>query len=40
MGKMRNAHRILVGKLEWKRPHVRLRHARENNIKIDLIHGV
>jgi hypothetical protein len=32
----RNAYRILVGKPEGKRPLVRPRHKREDNIEIDL----
>jgi hypothetical protein len=35
MGEMRNTHRILGGKPEWKRRLGRLRHRREDNIKID-----
>jgi hypothetical protein len=33
---MRNAHKILVGKPERKRPLERLRHRLEDNIKTDL----
>jgi hypothetical protein len=35
MGEMRNAHKHLVGKSEWKIPLGRHRHIRENNIKMD-----
>jgi hypothetical protein len=35
-GEKRNAYRILVGKLEGKRPLERPRHMWEDNIKIDL----
>jgi hypothetical protein len=34
--KMRNGYSILVGKPEGKRPLGRLRHRREDNIKMDL----
>jgi hypothetical protein len=36
MGEIRNAHKILVRKLEWKRLHGRLGHRWEENIKMDL----
>jgi hypothetical protein len=36
MGEKRNSYRILVGKLEGKRPLRRLRHRRVDNIKLDL----
>jgi hypothetical protein len=36
MGENRNAYRILVGKLEGKRPLGRFRHRWEDNIKMDL----
>jgi hypothetical protein len=36
MGEMRNAYRILVGKLEGKRPLGRPRHMWVDNIKMDL----
>jgi len=36
MGKRRSSYRILVRKLEVKRPLGRLRHIREDNIKIDI----
>jgi hypothetical protein len=36
MGVMRNAHNILVGKLEGERPLGRPRHRLEDNIKMDL----
>jgi hypothetical protein len=35
MGKERNAHRILVAKLETKRPVGRLRQRWDDNIKMD-----
>jgi len=35
MGKRRGSYRILVGKLEVRRPLGRLRHIWEDNIKID-----
>jgi hypothetical protein len=37
MGETRNAYRILVGKLEGKRPLRRPRHRWVDNIKMDLI---
>jgi hypothetical protein len=36
MGEMRNAHNILVGKPEGKRPLRRLRHRWKDTIKMDL----
>ena len=36
MEQSRNAYRVLVGKLEGKRPIGRPRHRWENNIKLDL----
>jgi hypothetical protein len=33
---MRNGYTVLVGKYEGKRPHGRLRHRLEDNIKMDL----
>jgi hypothetical protein len=36
MGQMRHAHKMLVGKLEGKRPLGRLRRRREDNIKLGL----
>jgi hypothetical protein len=36
MGEMRNAYRILVGKLEGKLPLGRPRHRWEDNIRMDL----
>jgi hypothetical protein len=36
MGEMRNAHKILVRKPEWKGSLRRTRHRWEGNIKIDL----
>jgi hypothetical protein len=36
MGEIRNAYKILVGKLERKRPHGRLRRRREDNIRMNL----
>jgi hypothetical protein len=36
MGEMRNAYKMLVGKLEGKRPLKRPRHRWEDNIKMDL----
>jgi hypothetical protein len=36
MGEKKNAYRILVGKLEGKRPLERSRRRWENNIKMDL----
>jgi len=36
MGKGRGMHRVLVGKLEGKRPMRRSRHRWEDNIKMDL----
>jgi hypothetical protein len=38
MDEMRNAHNILVGKPEGKRPLGRIRRKREDNIKMDLRH--
>jgi hypothetical protein len=35
-GEIRNVQKILVGKPEWKRPLVRHRGKREDNIKMDL----
>ena len=35
-GDSRDAHRVLVGRSEGKRPYGRPRHRQENNIKIDL----
>jgi hypothetical protein len=35
-GDIRNVYTILVGKLEWKRPHSRTRHRWEANTKVDL----
>ena len=36
MGERRGIYRVLVGKLEGKRPIGRLRHRWEDNIKVDL----
>jgi len=36
MGQMRNSYKILVGKLEWKRPLRRSGRKWENNIRMDL----
>jgi len=36
MGEVRNAYRVLVGKLEGKGPRVRPRHIWEDNIRMDL----
>jgi hypothetical protein len=36
MGDMRGSYRVLVGRPEGKRPLVRIRRRREDNIKIDL----
>jgi len=36
MGEGRGLYRVLVGKLEWKRPLGRPRHRWEDNIKMDL----
>jgi hypothetical protein len=36
MGEMSNVHKILVGKLEGKRPLGKLRHRRENSIRMNL----
>jgi hypothetical protein len=36
MGKRRGVYRVLVGKLEGKRPHGRRGHRWEDNIKMDL----
>jgi hypothetical protein len=36
MGEMRNAYRILVGKLQGKRPLRRLMHGWEDNNKMDV----
>jgi len=36
MGERRGLYRVLVGKLEGKRPHGRPRHRWEDNIKMDL----
>jgi len=36
MGERRGVYRLLVGKLEGKRPLVRPRHRWEDNIKVDL----
>jgi hypothetical protein len=36
MGKRRGAHRVLVGKLEGKRPLDRPRYRWEDNVKMDL----
>jgi hypothetical protein len=37
MGEMRNAHKILVGNPEGKRPHGRHWHTWEDNIRMDFI---
>jgi len=36
MGEMRNSYKILVGKLEGKRPIWRSRHRGQDNIRMDL----
>ena len=36
MGERRDAYRVLAGKREGKRPHVRPRHRWEDNIKMNL----
>jgi hypothetical protein len=36
MGEKRRAHRILMGKSEWKRPLARLTHRWQDNIMMDL----
>jgi len=36
MGEMRNAYKILIGKLEWMRPLVRPRRRLEDTIRKDL----
>jgi hypothetical protein len=40
MGAKRNAYRILVGKLEGKRPLVRPRRKWEDNIRMDLVREI
>jgi hypothetical protein len=36
MGKMRNAHKMLVRKPEWERPQGRPRHRWEDDFRMDL----
>jgi hypothetical protein len=36
MNDMRNMYKMLVGKLEWRRPLGRPRYRREDNIRMDL----